>query len=491
MQQPVPNQPDAVRIRIGGNLASVAAAPDDVILPMLRYPQHRFGAGRGEGGLPAAQQRLLYCRDSSGRLVIPAGAAPRIAAELRRLGRPVRIHDLRRFDSPAFEINGPLLEAVGPFEREALLATEQQPLGLLAVPPGPSRNRLIGLVCRFWHRARVLIPCAKIVEARRLAGELGQYVGGNVDAVHKGTWRSGCRVVCCTFHSAHAAEPAEWDIITFARGEQAISVKAGVVRAEFQRHRLYAFVDPGRPRSLRTQRLLETLAGQVIYESPSVLGRKAQVRVLVAHAPWLPEPGKGTTLDRKRRGYWHNARRNQSVTAIADGFAGGSMMPIWAHGLLLHEEGFPSGRRPKARVVVLVESLEHGRELKRRLSEWPLLDAREQRGRFRGGDRQPGSSRFRLPKEAIVTMVRADKLRELDSDVLVIASGGNGAMIPAGFPPRAMGGQTRQVLIVDLADDFDPVALEWTRRRLRDYESMGFAMDLSLRWRPANRRGRP
>ena len=139
----------------------------------------------------------------------------------------------RRYDGPAFEINGPLLEAVGPSEREALLATEHHPLGLLAVPPGPSRSRLIGLVCRFWHRARVLIPCARIMEARRLAGELGEYLGGNIDAVHKGTWRSGCRVVCCTFHSAHAADPADWDIVIFARGEQAISVKAGVVRAEF------------------------------------------------------------------------------------------------------------------------------------------------------------------------------------------------------------------------------------------------------------------
>jgi hypothetical protein len=482
-----PTQPEAVNIRIGGNLASVAAAPDDVVLPMLRYPQHRFGAGRGEGGLRAVRQRLLYCRDSSGRLVVPAGSVPRIAAELRRLGHPVRIRDLRRYDGPAFEINAPLLEAVGPSEREALLATELHPLGLLAVPPGPSRSRLIGLLCRFWHRAKVLIPCAKIVEARRLAGELGEYVGGNVDAVHKGTWRSGCRVVCCTFHSAHAADPAEWDIVIFARGEQAISVKGGLVRAEFRRHRLYAFIDPGRPRSLRTQRLLEALAGPVIHESPSVLGRKAQVRVLVAHAPWLPEPGTGTILERKRLGFWHNGRRNESVAEIADAFAGGCMLPIWAHGLLLHEAGFPSGRRPKARVAVLVESLEHGRELKRQLSEWPLLDAREPHGR----DRRPNPARFRLPPKAIVTMVRADKLRELDTDVLIIASGGNGAMIPAGFPPRAVGGQTRQVLIVDLADDFDPVALEWTRRRLRDYESMGFAMDVSLRWRPADRRGQP
>jgi hypothetical protein len=431
--------------------------------------------------------------DGRGGINISAGTVPRIAGELRRRGHEVHVVDLRRFDTLEFARNEELLGSVNPAELRMLQAMVQNPMGRLCIPPGGLRERAVGLLCRYYHEAKVLIPSATIKQAEEMASALAEQLGGNVDLVHNRQWRSPARVVCCTLSSFESAEPYDWNILIFPAGEQLLARRAISGWQDFNNpyyfprpHRIYAFMAPSQRNSQATELRLEALTGPVIYQAPTILGQRAAVRVLFATAPWSPPGNRVSPLEDMRRLYWHNGTRKDLLAALVRACRRADLEALWPHGLLLDAQQFPVGSPGAASVAVLVESPEHGRELQTRLAGWPLYHAETSRN-SRSAGRNPARCAWGLPDEAIVTLVRAAQLRQLDTDVLVMATGRSVPALPGGFPPLVASGEQRQALIVDVDDDFDRAARHDTRQRLAYYQARGFEVDAPSRWRTGQR----
>ena len=153
------------------------------------------------------------------------------------------------------------------------------------------------------------------------------------------------------------------------------------------------------------------------------------------------------------------------------------LKPSGRHGVLLGDQQFPVGVAVGARGVILVESVEHGRELQARLLGWPLLHA-EDGG---GAGQSPWERAFRtvqpVPEQAIATIIRAVQFPQFDTDVLIMATGRKAPVLPAGFPPLAASGERRRTLIIDIDDDFDRAARGDARERVNYYLGRGFAVD--------------
>lgn len=64
----------------------------------------------------------------------------------------------------------------------------------------------------------------------------------------------------------------------------------------------------------------------------------------------------------------------------------------------------------------------------------------------------------------ILTLTRASRLETVDTDMLIVASSQGWPDALPGFPPRSLRGD-HQVVLVDLADDFDEIARQATLRR--------------------------
>ena len=291
-------------------------------------------------------------------------------------------------------------------------------------------------------------------------------------------------MVCCTLSSFETAEPYDWQIIIFPVGEEALTKKAISGWQDFHNpyyfprpHRVYAFTQPGQRNSWATELQLEVLAGPLIYEAPSLLGHRATVRVVFAAGPWTPAGRRAGLLEDLRRLVWRNAARNDALAALAGICRNANLEALWPHGVLLGDQQFPVGVAGAARVVILVESVEHGRELQARLLGWPLLHA-EDGG---GAGQSPWERAFRtaqpVPEQAIVTIIRAAQFPQFDTDVLIMATGRKAPALPAGFPPLAASGERRQTLIIDIDDDFDRAARRDARERVNYYLGRGFAVD--------------
>jgi hypothetical protein len=180
-----------------------------------------------------------------------------------------------------------------------------------------------------------------------------------------------------------------------------------------------------------------------------------------------------TVLDRKRCCYWRNGQRNDLIAALANAFRSGDWEQLWQQGLLLEadQDAFLGSDR---RVAILVESTEHGRELCRRLPDWKLWDAMPRPPKYenRSEDFQsildPGNL-----NRVILTLTQASLMENVYTDVLIVASGQGWPDVVSGFPPRSWRGG-HQVVLIDLADDFDGDARQATLRRQSLYASRGW-----------------
>ena len=327
-------------------------------------------------------------------------------------GHEVRLCDRRRFDAAQFEPDEALLGSAGPAERAILQAAVQHPMGRFCVAEGGLRDRAIGLLVKFFHRAKILLPTVTLRHADHLGGVLAEYVGGNVDVVDGREWHSAARVVSCTMSSFESAQPYDWHVIIFPIGEQVLTNHAVCGWKDFHHpfyfprpHRVYGFNQPGQRNTWATELRMEALTGPVIYESPTILGHQPAVRVVFAAGPWTPagrshgHPGG------------HSAARVAQRGAEQSPGRAGPGLPVRRPGgpvalrRAVERPAVPRGSPAGARVAVLVESPEHGRQLQRLLPDWPLLHAGESNGEGLSDWEKAARTAQRLPDQAIVTLV--------------------------------------------------------------------------------------
>lgn len=191
--------------------------------------------------------------------------------------------------------------------------------------------------------------------------------------------------------------------------------------------------------------------------TPDNMRDAAPARVLMIQLPPCPVSARWTALKRKRRLLWHNDRRNAPVAAVAKALRGRDKLALAEFGLQLDD--LPNGRVGK-KIVVLVESTEHGKELLAWLPGWEMLDAIP--AEIVDGYEPDDIDGEKPPAGYIATLVYAVRYGT-KAGVLVRATGGRGRLALEVMPR----------LLFDFHDRHDVRAEMETLARMKDYQERG------------------
>jgi len=176
-----------------------------------------------------------------------------------------------------------------------------------------------------------------------------------------------------------------------------------------------------------------------------------------------------STFELKRQGVWQHDLRNRRIAKLAQAVAAGEADQL-RQGFQIDVANVPAGR-----VVVLVESVDHGLALARRLPGWPLLAgadvcqdglSREQRGVIELGQ----VAKDGCWNGAIVTTTGLASVHLRGVAVIVNASGGKGV------PPLSENELTEPnnsrsgpLWMIDFDDRYHPQLRRWSRWRQEAY----------------------
>jgi hypothetical protein len=116
---------------------------------------------------------------------------------------------------------------------------------------------------------------------------------------------------------------------------------------------------------------IEARCGPVIWQSPRCQ-QFADVRVQVVDCS--ARTSRCSSPLESKRAIWHDVRRNERIVRLATAFPTGRQSDVIGDA---STSAADSLIRSPSSVAVLVESFEHGEELRRLLAEWPLVRRQE------------------------------------------------------------------------------------------------------------------
>jgi hypothetical protein len=428
--------------------------------PVLTYSRRFITTGGPTGYEQKQEDVYLYERTLIDGMWFAAGLLPRAAAVLRANGYEVKIKD-RREPGPRLERSGDAFEDCDDADKNLLDAVGREPLGQIEVAPNHAADKCV-LIGRLYPQARIVLAVATRKAARALWRELESLLGEEVGlTIGSAVRRRRGRWLVSTFGGISRREAGAWDILVLPHGEEAAGRRAGEMVFEMHFRRVYAFIRPQGPADRMVRLLLEQIAGPVIHR---IGKRVAPMRVVMLPTPACKVDPGTTPLERKRGLYWRNARRNQYIASVAQTAARTDCQGLLRLGLRYEDMGGlfsqHTSRGYPVRVAVLVESLEHGRQLMPLLPGWPLLGVGGAPDVESGGECQ-------LP--AIVTVVYAST-RRIDTEVVIRATGTEWPMRMTRFRRRTKGKLALdEVLVIDFVDGYHAQASRDARRRLQHY----------------------
>lgn len=455
---------DLAVIRIANGLAGIDMAFGEHLRQMLSYTQAVFSADGNSGFQHNQRLRELFV-ERDGLLVFPAGLAARATDHLMRLGFQVQLDD-RRGDRRELRRNERTYAELSAVDQHFLDVVEAQRLGHVAVHSETDRSRLITLIGRHYSWANLLM----VVMTKREISDLHDAIApqlayqiatatGSRDPDH---WR-----VICTSKAAPAQSQSKWDIVIFPYAEHLSAVSFRDEARKQSYARVFGFVSAHWHPDRRDRLFLEAWSGPEIYRVADPRGEPAAVRVVFVEAPWIRPQRALAPLARKRHYRWGNAKRNGLIAEVAHGLLAGDQSRLWQVGGELGEAAQQFLAQPAVlRLAVVVESVEHGKQLQRLLPEFAFARA------LPGGAEQD-----ELSTPCIVTLVQLNKISHVPFDVIVWTVGDEEGMDHPKFPPRQQFDKRHPILLVDFADAADDRAAKETKRRWQDYLQRGWQVE--------------
>jgi hypothetical protein len=464
----------SAEIEIGGIFAWIRPADAaSLVLLALGYTRTTFAANCSGGFIKKQRRETFYAWEQDGSLRILAGHVGRVKDLLERAGLAVTIRDHRRFRAQATP-NLSLVAAAQGYRQRFLETIVREPRGLLEVSKQAHVLGLTAEICRLFPEARIYIPVGTRKQVARTRRKLQGILRAPVYVAEDYPWPwEGGRLVCSlqTF-DRHNADDLE--VVVCPEASKA-TVPAHVKSfGTLSQQRLYGFVRDGQTFSTQERLRLEGLFGPIMYRTHDPRGPKATVQVRWCVPPTSYRAGEPTALVKKRGSWWHNDRRNDLIARLAGALRAGDQEALWQCGLFLAEDEDVLLTAHRRNVAILVESVEHGLELCRRLPGWRLWSAVPkvpQPGNQSADARSNGG--ISVLDRVILALVQASRLESVNTDVLIVASGQGWPDALPGFPPRSWC-RDHPVVLVDLADDFDTDARQATLRRRRAYAGRGW-----------------
>jgi hypothetical protein len=430
---------------------------------LFRYPRRTFQSGGPTGWRESEELTVLAAVQHEGLCFAP-GLLPRVLGFLEEHGYRVRMED-RRTAARGLRTDPGVLDGCAEQDRRMLRAVARELLGQIEASGPGEAERQCALICRFFPKARVVVAVATRRQAVATRRALDDLLNKSIGLAMSGVREVNDRVVVATYTGIPRRTYGNYDILLLPGGEEATGDRACDLAVEGHFKRIYAFTTPQRRADRHVQVRREQMAGPVIHR---VAKERAPVRVVVLATPACTVGAATTPLDRKRALYWHNAVRNAHVAAVAGTVVQRDRAALRQLGFNKKDVRAVLGVA-KNRVVVLVESPEHGRRLLALLPGWGLRQLTAQHAGSGDNDNNPK----KITDPAVVTAAYAG-VNGIRADVVIRATGGGWPLRVRGFPPRREDGNDAAVVLVDFEDEFDVRAVRDTTHRMEDYRRRGW-----------------
>lgn len=449
--------PSQVSVRIWGNMAMIAPPPTS-FLNELEYSRVSFQP-EGHLGHSWRKTTVQHYEIEDGQLWVPAGLVPRLVQGVGRQGGQVEVVDHRRSSQRCRTIDQRVADEALPHERAMLHAVCEHYLGQAVVRGEEEFTRSVALIRRYVPDAVILVVAATERRVREIYRGLLRHFPGVI--LQQGyCWPTGFTCVVCTMKSLETYSDVV-DIIIVANPTDLLAKDARSLCWLPQAKIISISIAHENLRPWE-QLHIEALCGPEIYRQPNPAGELAEVIVQMCSGPLTPSTASSDALSGKRQTSWNNRPRNQWIADLAEAISHNCATALAAASVYGVLDTLPTVAGDR-RVTVLVESVEHGEMLREMLPEWPLLR--------RGAQSQCAAQGNWLPRQSIMTLSFAAEIKSLYTDVIIVASGGEGLTELPGYPPRCVFGQQRQMLVIDLVDDQDEDALATTQARMDRYRS--------------------
>jgi hypothetical protein len=429
---------------------------------VFRYSRRTFRSG-GPTGWQESKELATLAAVQHGGLCFAAGLLPRVLAILDEHGYRVHVED-RRTAARRLRTDPGVLDGCDDRDRRLLRTVARQLLGQIEVSGPAEAVRHCALISRYFADARVVVAVATRRRAVATRHALDDLLNKSVGLAISGVPEVDDRVVVATYTGVPPRTYGKYDILLLPGGEEATGDRACDLAVEGHFRRIYAFTTPQRRADRHVQVRLEQMAGPVIHH---IRKARAPVRVVVLATPACTAAAAATALERKRVLYWKNAARNAHVAAVARTIVERDREALRQLGFSKKDVRAVLGAA-KSRVVVLVESPEHGRRLLPLLPGWRL---RRLPAQHAGGADNDNPNNVTGP--AVVTAAYA-AIKGVRADVMIRATGGGWPLRAKGFPPRRDDGNAAAVVVVDFEDEFDVRAARDSGHRLEDYRRRGW-----------------
>ncbi|WP_339683184.1 hypothetical protein [Gimesia maris] len=412
--------------------------------------------------------------DVRGKIVIPTGLVAVVQSYLKQTGIKYEVSDDRLYPQQQ-KMSKLFTKQVTGDSREFLLSLKSSPLGQIRVQNHTEIVNYISLVLRAFPHANVLVRVVQKTYAQRLCNELrkenpgikiktkskpGRPLNPPRCLISYSVWQAGCNF-------------DDWDIVILPDAKSAVrerfyhSMGAFVGNATEgnidNAYRCYSFVLNDVALDRNESFRLQVMSGQTIYTTASP---QDAIKVLWQKPPHTAPAGNSKSgLDRKREAYWKNDRRNDYVAGIGRAFLAGNKSKLKKYGVTFDNGRLLFANSEAPAVAIIVESLEAGRELLKRLDGWVLQGLHSE-------DRSAVKSEE--PNGKIITMTKAAG-DGFSADVLINAAGGSGLGALQNFSVE-LETQPDQppTLIIEFADVNDRIAIEDARRRCKGYHQRGW-----------------
>jgi superfamily II DNA or RNA helicase len=428
-------------------------------------------------------RRSLYSVDGQS-VLCGAGLLKRLTDALTVNGIPHTFQDLRenKLQPAQFErlLNIPGLQ-FRHGQMEALAAIEDFLGGIIDCSTAFGKTFLICLLTAIYPQAKIMVisPGKDLIKStyQRLLGfthDVGR-VGAGFEEPDK-------RVTLCSADSLHKARLGQQHLVLYdevhtAGTDRRINALAGI----YTDAKMIGLSASFNMRGDGADRMIESIFGPVIlkinYDESAEAGAITPIRVMMEDVPpiegYIPCSDKAVLPSKKRRAYWRNALRNDIIAEKV------AQIPK------IMEDADPQ-------ILIMVDTLDHAFELKRRLPEFELVYGDQDQSRIddlsgqdeltRSGHALTSKERDQLRvafeqgtlRRAIATGVWKQGVDFCGLSALIRADGGNSKINDRQIPGRLsrLFDGKKFGLLIDFYDHFDPWAANRSASRLREYQKL-------------------
>src|SRR5262249_47744139 len=159
------------------------------------------------------------------------------------------------------------------------------------------------LICRFFPDAPTLLPVARNSDI----GRIREALQGRIPLRTKRDWDWGDNLLCTfsRFHWNHDA--CKWQMLLVPNAHEVLGKNHIDTVTSMWPQRCYGFVSTSAQLSNHQWGLLKTVFGPLLYRAASnTTDQRASVRVLWCQSPVTGAVDADSSLERKRKAYWHN-----------------------------------------------------------------------------------------------------------------------------------------------------------------------------------------